>query len=56
MKFEDLKDFIKCYNPENRHVRKETWSKDNPNGRWRKFTYDELLHKSYLRKKVVLIM
>jgi type I restriction enzyme M protein len=43
MKFEDLKDFIKCYNPENRYARKETWSKDNPNGRWRKFTYEEIV-------------
>jgi len=43
MKFEDLQDFIRCYNPENRHERKETWSKDNPNGRWRKFPYDEIV-------------
>ena len=25
MRLEDLKDFIKCYNDENRHSRKETW-------------------------------
>ncbi|NQE44670.1 hypothetical protein C5S31_01440 [ANME-1 cluster archaeon GoMg2] len=43
LKFEDLKDFIKCYNPENRHVRKETWSEDNPNGRWRKYSYDKIV-------------
>jgi type I restriction enzyme M protein len=43
MKFEDLQDFIRCYNPENRQERKETWSKDNPNGRWRKFSYDEIV-------------
>ncbi len=43
MKFEDLKDFIKCYNPENRHVRKETWSQGNPNGQWRKFSYAEIV-------------
>lgn len=43
MRFEDLADFIKCYNPANRHKRKETWdSSKNPEGRWRKFTYDEL--------------
>jgi len=36
LKYEDLKDFIKCYNPENRHKRKET-------ERFRSFTYDELL-------------
>lgn len=39
----DLKDFIACYNPENRHERKETWSKENLDGRWRKFSVDEIL-------------
>ncbi|MEE8403424.1 MAG: class I SAM-dependent DNA methyltransferase [Candidatus Hydrothermarchaeaceae archaeon] len=43
MRFEDLEDFIKCYNPENRHDRKETWSKDNPDGRWRAYPYEKLL-------------
>jgi len=43
LKFEDLQDFIRCYNPENRHERKETWSPDNPDGRWRKFTYEEII-------------
>lgn len=43
MQFEDLQDFIKCYNPENRHKRKPTWSEKNPEGRWRKFTYDEVI-------------
>ena len=42
MRFEDLKDFIGCYNPWNRHDRKETWSGEQPEGRWRKFTYDEI--------------
>ena len=39
----DLQDFIACYNPENRHERKETWSEKNPDGRWRKFSVDEIL-------------
>lgn len=39
---EDLADFIKCYNPENRHKRNETWSEDNPDGRWRKFNVDDI--------------
>ncbi len=39
----DLQEFIDCYNPDNRHKRKATWSEDNPEGRWRKFTYDELV-------------
>jgi len=43
LKLEDLKDFIACYNPKNRHKRKETFNETNPEGRWRKFTYDEIV-------------
>ncbi|MEX6687181.1 class I SAM-dependent DNA methyltransferase [Danxiaibacter flavus] len=43
LKSEDLQDFVDCYNPQNRHKRKETWSPENPDGRWRKFTYDEII-------------
>lgn len=43
MTYSDLEDFIKCFNPENRHQRKETWSEENPDGRWRKFGIDEIL-------------
>jgi type I restriction enzyme M protein len=43
LKLDDLKDFISCYNPKNRHKRKETWNDTNPDGRWRKFTYDEIV-------------
>ena len=39
----DLVDFIECYNPKNRYERKETWSEENPDGRWRKFSVDEIL-------------
>jgi len=39
----DLDDFVACYNPLNRHERKPTWSESNPEGRWRMFTYDELI-------------
>lgn len=41
----DLEDFVKRYNPENRNLREATWSEDNPNGRWRSFTYDELIRR-----------
>jgi type I restriction enzyme M protein len=43
MKLEDLQDFIKCYNPSNRNDRKETWSEENPEGRWRKYSYEEII-------------
>ena len=36
MKYDDLQDFVKCYNPENRHKRKET-------ERFKKFKYEELI-------------
>jgi type I restriction enzyme M protein len=43
LRFENLTNFIDCYNPKNRHKRKATWHADtNPEGRWRKFSYDEL--------------
>ena len=37
MQYSDLLDFISCYHPENRYERTETWSEENPDGRWRKF-------------------
>ena len=44
MRFEDLADFIKCYNPQNRHERKTTWDeKTAPAGRWRSYGYDEII-------------
>jgi type I restriction enzyme M protein len=43
LKLEDLADFITCYNPENTAKRKATYHEEkNPEGRWRKFTYDEI--------------
>lgn len=42
--YDAMKDFITCYNPENRHARKETYHADtNPDGLWRKFTYEEIV-------------
>jgi type I restriction enzyme M protein len=43
LKFDDLADFIKCYNPENRFKRRQTWTETNPDGRWRKFSYKEII-------------
>ncbi len=44
LKFEDLRDFIQSYNPADRYKRKETWHPEsNPDGRWRRFTYDEII-------------
>lgn len=44
LRLENLADFIACYNPSNRHVRKATWHPEkNPEGRWRKYTNDEII-------------
>ena len=44
MRFEDLQDFVACYNPLNRHKRKEIWNeKSNLEGRWRKFSYEQII-------------
>ena len=48
LKEEDLDDFVNCYHPENRHLRTETWSESNPDGRFRRFTIDEILAKDKL--------
>jgi type I restriction enzyme M protein len=46
LKLDDLKDFIICYQPENRFTRKETYHPEtNPEGRWRMFTYDEIINR-----------
>ncbi|NJO68997.1 MAG: N-6 DNA methylase, partial [Bacteroidetes bacterium] len=46
LKFDDLKDFILCYCPSNRHKRAATFHPEtNPEGRWRKFSYDEIINR-----------
>ncbi len=47
LRLEDLKEFIDCYLPANRHERKETWAEETypelnvgPEGRWQKFRYE----------------
>ena len=37
-----LDDFVACCQPNNRHARRQTWSDENPAGRWRAYSYDEL--------------
>lgn len=44
LKLEDLRGFIECFNPEKRHKRTVTWDEEkNPEGRWRVYSYDELV-------------
>jgi len=41
--YESLHDFVTCYNPKDISERKETWSEKNKTGRWRKYSYDEII-------------
>lgn len=53
LKREDLDEFVKCYNGlndrtdkrsgGNRHERRATWSEKKLDGRWRAYTYDDLI-------------
>lgn len=45
LEYADLTDFVKCYKAENRQARKETWSPANPEGRWRVYSYEQLLNR-----------
>ena len=36
-------EFVTCYAGGDLSARHETWSVDNPNGRWRRYTYEEIL-------------
>jgi type I restriction enzyme M protein len=46
LKLDDLSDFISCYNTDNINKRKEIYNADtNPEGRWRKFSYDEIIER-----------
>lgn len=42
LKRADLDEFVALYNPANRYARQPTWSEENPQGRWRAYSYDEL--------------
>ncbi|MBT9190414.1 class I SAM-dependent DNA methyltransferase [Zobellia russellii] len=43
MRQEHLSKFIELYNGSNISKRKETWNEENEDGRWRKYTYDEII-------------
>jgi type I restriction enzyme M protein len=39
----DLDEFVACYRPGDRHRRTPTWSEKSPDGRWRAYSYDEIV-------------
>lgn len=40
---DDFKEFIECYQPDDRSKRKPTFNEKNAEGRWRAYTYEELV-------------
>lgn len=46
LKESDLDDFVACYNPADRRKREETYNaENNPEGRWRKYSYNEIIER-----------
>ncbi len=45
----DLDDFVNCYCSGHLEDRKETYSEENPNGRWRKFSEEEIYSRDQLK-------
>lgn len=43
LRIEHLKDFVDCYQSNNRDKRVETWSESNESGRWRKYSYEDII-------------
>jgi type I restriction enzyme M protein len=39
----DLDEFVSCYHTENRFERTPTWSPENESGRWRAYSYEDLI-------------
>ena len=47
MQRQHLDEFIECYQADNRANRKETYdATNNPNGRWRKYSVNEILQRN----------
>lgn len=43
LKREHLDEFVELFQVGKRHLRQPTWSSENPQGRWRVYSYDELM-------------
>ncbi len=40
-----LDEFVELYHPENRFERAATWNENNPEGRWRRYSYEEIMRR-----------
>ena len=43
LKREHFDEFVQCYQRDDRHKRQETYNEENPQGRWRKYTIEEII-------------
>ena len=43
MMMSHLAEFVELYKPDNIYKRKATWSQEHQEGRWRKYSYDEVV-------------
>ena len=44
----DFDEFVACYKPGKQHERRDLWSEENTDGRWRCYEYEELLKRDKL--------
>ena len=44
----DFDEFVACYRAGEPHKREPTWSETNPDGRWRRYSYDEIVKRDKL--------
>lgn len=50
---ENLQEFCACYLAKKRGGRKEAWKKKNPRGRWRKYSYGEIVSRDKINLDIV---
>ncbi len=48
IKRSDFDEFVSLYKPGRMHERAETWSSEQPEGSWRRYTYDDILKRDKL--------
>lgn len=46
LKYENLKEFIDCFSSYDISKRQETWGANNENGRWRKYSYKDIIERN----------
>lgn len=45
LKYEHLTEFIKCFRANNISEREETWNEESEIGRWRKYSYEDIIER-----------